>query len=132
MELSALAAVHDAAAFLKPLLSLADLYEAMKKPDLAIKVYQRLPAKSPLRRNADIQLATDLDALNRTAEATKHLEKLIANNPKDIEAIVALGNILRARKKFADCADVYSKGIAAMQHGAFLSCVKRVARDGWH
>jgi tetratricopeptide (TPR) repeat protein len=97
------------------LLSLGDLYEAMKKPDLAIKVYERMPAKSPLRRNAAIQLATDLDALDRTDEARQHLEKLIAADPKDIEAIMALGNILRARKKFADCADVYSKGIAAIE-----------------
>ena len=37
-------------------------------------------------------------------------EKLIAEHPDDIEAIMALGNILRARKEFAECADVYGKG----------------------
>ena len=51
------------------LMSLADLYESMKKPALALKVYQRVPADSPLKRNADIQLATNLDALDRTEEA---------------------------------------------------------------
>ncbi len=30
------------------LLSLADLYEALKKPELAIKAYERVPATSPL------------------------------------------------------------------------------------
>ena len=64
------------------LLSLADLYEAMKKPELAINVYERVPQKSPLRRNADIQMAIDLDALERTEEAKKQLEKLIASNPR--------------------------------------------------
>ena len=38
------------------LLSLADLYEALKKPELAIKIYERVPADSPLQRNAEIQL----------------------------------------------------------------------------
>jgi tetratricopeptide (TPR) repeat protein len=96
------------------LLSLADLYEAMKKQQLAIKIYERVPPKSPLRRNAEIQLAINLDALERTEEATKHLEKLIAGRPQDTEAILALGTILRGRKQFAECADVYSKGVATL------------------
>ena len=94
------------------LLSLADLYNSLKKPDLAIKIYDRIPASSPLRRNAEIQVASDLDSLDRTDEAKKRLEALIAEHPKDSEAIIALGNILRGRKAFADCAEVYSKAIA--------------------
>jgi tetratricopeptide (TPR) repeat protein len=96
------------------LLSLADLYEAMKKQQLAIKIYERVPAKSPLRRNAEIQLAINLDALERTDEAKKHLERLIAARPQDTEAILALGTILRGRKQFAECADIYSKGVATL------------------
>jgi tetratricopeptide (TPR) repeat protein len=94
------------------LVALADLYSAVKKPQLAIKLYERVPATSPLRRNANIQLAIDLDGLDRTDEAKKQLDKLIAEQPKDIEAVLALGNILRGRKKFAECAEVYSKGVA--------------------
>jgi len=93
------------------LLSLGDLYEAMKKPELANKTYERVPLTSPLARNAQIQLALNLDTLDRTDEAKAHLEKLIASNPGDLEAIMALGNILRGRKQFAECADVYSRGI---------------------
>jgi len=93
------------------LLSLGDLYEAMKKPELANKVYEHVPPGSPLQRNAQIQLAMNLDALDRTDEAKAHLEKLIAANPGDVEAVMALGNVLRARKQFAECADVYSKAI---------------------
>ncbi len=93
------------------LLSLADLYDSLKKPELAIKIYDRIPASSPLRRNAEIQVASDLDSLDRTDEAKKRLEALIAEHPKDSEAIIALGNILRGRKAFADCAEVYSKAV---------------------
>jgi tetratricopeptide (TPR) repeat protein len=91
------------------LMSLADLYEQLKKPQLAIHVYQRVPAESALKRNADIQLATNLDALDRTDEAKKLLEKLIASRPNDLEAVTALGNIMRARKQFADCGETYSR-----------------------
>ena len=93
------------------LLSLGDLYEAMKKPELANKTYERVPLTSPLHRNAQIQLALNLDALDRTDEAKASLEKLIAADPADLEAIMALGNVLRGRKQFAECADVYSKGV---------------------
>jgi tetratricopeptide (TPR) repeat protein len=96
------------------LLSLADLYEQMKNPRLAIRIYERVPQNSPLRRNADIQLAVNLDTLDRTDEAKKRLEKLIGDRPADIEAIMALGNILRGRKAFDECAQVYGKGISTI------------------
>jgi tetratricopeptide (TPR) repeat protein len=96
------------------LLSLADLYEAMKKPDLAIKTYERVPLTSPLLRNAQIQMALNLDTLERSDEAKANLEKLIAAHPADLEAIMALGNVLRGRKQFAECAEVYSKGVATI------------------
>jgi tetratricopeptide (TPR) repeat protein len=96
------------------LLSLADLYESVKKPPMAIKVYERMPASSPLKRNAQIQLATNLDAADRSEEAIKILKDVTAEDSKDVEAIMALGNIERGRKKFADCATTYSKAIDVM------------------
>ncbi len=93
------------------LLSLADLYETVKKPAMAIKVYERMPASSPLKRNAQIQLATNLDAAERSDEAIKILKTVTTEDARDLEAIMALGNIERGRKKFADCAQTYSLGI---------------------
>src|SRR5437868_4224340 len=100
------------------LLSLADLYESVKKPAMAIKVYERMPANSVLKRNAQIQLATNLDAAERSDEAIKILKGVTAEDPKDIEAVMALGNIERGRKKFADCAQTYSMGIDVMPAAA--------------
>lgn len=96
------------------LLSLADLYESVKKPPMAIKVYERMPAGSPLKRNAQIQLATNLDAAERSEEAIKILKDVTAEDPRDIEAIMALGNIERGRKRFSDCAQTYTQAIEAM------------------
>jgi tetratricopeptide (TPR) repeat protein len=93
------------------LLSLGDLYEDLKKPELAIKAYERIPTSSPLARNAQIQEAVDLDALDRTDEAKQKLDHVIAEHPKDTEAIVELGNIQRGRKQFADCGTTYGKAI---------------------
>jgi tetratricopeptide (TPR) repeat protein len=94
------------------LLSLADLYEGLKKPDLAIKTYERMPGSSPLERSALIQRAIDLDGSERSDEAKTDLQKLISAAPTDVEAITALANIERGRKEFAGCADTYAKAIA--------------------
>ena len=96
------------------LLSLADLYESVKKPELAIKVYKRVSTSSPLYRNAAIQMAANLDSLNRADEAEKHLNALIKEHPDDLEAIMALGNVLRSHKKFTECVDAYSRGVATL------------------
>ncbi|MCW5689293.1 MAG: tetratricopeptide repeat protein [Pseudolabrys sp.] len=104
-------ALHLAPSHPLALLSLADLYESLKKPDMAIKIYERIPANSPLYRNASIQMAADLDALDRSDEAQKRLDEIIKADPKDLEATLALGNLLRGRKKFAECGEAYSKAI---------------------
>jgi tetratricopeptide (TPR) repeat protein len=96
------------------LLSLGDLYETVKRPQLAIKAYERVPANSPLKRNAQIQLATNLDAVERSEEGIKILKALTEESPKDIESIMALGNIERGKKKFAECGDTYTLAIDAL------------------
>jgi tetratricopeptide (TPR) repeat protein len=93
------------------LLSLADLYENLKQPELAIEAYSHIPANSPLKRNADIQMGLNLESLERTEEAKKQLDQLVEQHPDDLEAIVALGNVLRSRKQWKEAADVYSKAI---------------------
>ncbi|WP_246088582.1 tetratricopeptide repeat protein [Phreatobacter stygius] len=94
------------------ILSLADLYEFLKLPQRAIGVYDDMPQSSPLYRNAQIQRALNLDLLDKTDDARKVLQDLIAKKPNDLEALQALGNILRSRKIFAEAAEVYTKAIA--------------------
>lgn len=98
---------HDMA-----ILSLADLYEYLKLPHRAIVVFEAMPEASPLYRNAQIQRALNLDQIERTDEARKALTELIAAHSDDLEAHLALGNILRGRKLFAEAADAYSKALA--------------------
>ncbi|HEX5779196.1 MAG TPA: tetratricopeptide repeat protein [Xanthobacteraceae bacterium] len=94
------------------LLSLGDLYESLKKPELAIEAFSRIPASSPLKRSAEIQVALNLDQIERTDEARTRLSNLIAKYPDDLEALTALGNVLRARKKYTDAVVVYDRAIA--------------------
>ena len=101
------------------LLSLADLYETMKKPQLAIDMYRRVPADSALHRNAEIQLAANLDSLEKTEEAKDHLRKLIEENPADIEATMMLGHIERSTQAICRlCHDLFAGDRPAGESGA--------------
>ncbi len=103
--------------YLKPgadltLMALGDLLFGAERCEDALQVYDQIPKGSTLRRNADIQSGLCLDVLDRTDEAAARLGALIAADPEDLDAIAALGNIYRARERFAEAAEVYSKGIA--------------------
>lgn len=94
------------------LAALASGYETAKKYDGAIATYDRIQDGSPLQRAIDIRKAFDLNSLDRPDEAKVLLEKVIAADPTDLKPLDALGNILRARKRFSEAADVYTKAIA--------------------
>ena len=104
------------------LLSLGDLYETLKKPELAIEAFSRIPATSPLKRSAEIQVALNLDQLKRADEAHTRLSALVEKYPNDLESLTALANVLRARKKYPESIAVYDKAMAL---------VKTPARQHW-
>ncbi|MBA4791792.1 MAG: tetratricopeptide repeat protein [Rhizobiales bacterium] len=93
-------------------LTLADLYEQLKQPQQAIEVYEKVPGDSPLKRNAEVQMAVNLDSIDKHDEARKHLQALIKQDPKDLEALVALAGIERNRKMFSECAKTYDQALA--------------------
>lgn len=103
-------------------LTLADLYEQMKQPEKAIAVYEKVPANSPLKRNAEVQMAINLDTVGKFDEARKHLVALVTADPKDTEALVALGSLYRGHKMFAECATTYDK---------VISQIKDPAKNNW-
>ncbi len=91
---------------------LGDIYEDIKQYEPAIKAYEEVPKSSPLRKNADIQIASNMNRLERHDDARKRLEKIIAKYPEDRRPVVVLANILRGSKKFAEAAEIYTKAIA--------------------
>jgi tetratricopeptide (TPR) repeat protein len=94
------------------LISLADLYEQMRRPAKVVETFERVPANSPMKRTAEIQLALALDDLDRTDEALRHLDGLLRNNPDDVEVWTTRGNILRGKKRFEEANAAYERAIA--------------------
>ena len=94
--------------------TLASLFEQLKQGDQVIAAYQLVPAASPLKMGADIQIALELDGLGKADEATKRLTELVAAKPHDVDALSALAELQRAAKKYTEAAATYDQAIAAV------------------
>jgi tetratricopeptide (TPR) repeat protein len=93
------------------LVTLADVYERLKQFERANEIFARIPKGSAVRPSAEIAIGQNLETLQRGEDAVRHLEGLMKERPDDVEVIMALGNVLRSRKRFADAAEVYSKAV---------------------
>ncbi|WP_421693456.1 tetratricopeptide repeat protein [Aestuariivirga sp.] len=93
---------------------LGDTYEDMKRYDKALAAYQRVPVDSPLRTNADMEIAVCLQHLERKDDALAKLKEVIAREPKNFDAIVTLGNLYRNNEDFANAATTYDSAIALL------------------
>ena len=91
---------------------LGDTYEDMKLYEEAIAAYEQVPPDSPLRVNAEMEIAVSLQRLDRREEAQAKLKQLIARDPKNYDAIVTLGNLYRNNEDYANAAKAYDDAIA--------------------
>ena len=104
------------ALFLRPDLDLAavtvaNLFEDIKRNDEAIRAYELVPAASPMRESAEIQAGLELESIGRADDALKRLQEIVAAHTKDVEAWSALGSLQRSAKNFEDAAASYDKAI---------------------
>lgn len=90
---------------------LGGAYEAQKRWADAVAAYDRIGKASPLYLNARIQTAMALDKLDREEEAVRVLRRVVRENPDRIEPLVALGDIHRAKEKYAEAAVEYERAI---------------------
>ena len=97
---------------------LADRFESLRKFDSAITIYHGIEPSSPYFRMAQIQAALDEQRLGKNDDAIADLKKLVATDPKDSEAWVALGDTYRAIDKFQDAVDAYDRAEKAIPQPA--------------
>ncbi len=92
-------------------MALAEAYEESKHYHLANQIYEKIGKDSPLWPGATVRRAFNLNSLDRVDEAKESLDELIAAYPKDITAVEAQGNILRAHKRYREAVDYYTRAI---------------------
>ncbi len=93
------------------LVTTADVFERMKQTEAAVATLRRVPATSPLKSTAEVQIGLSLEGLGRGEEAVAQLERIKAERPEDTEVLVALANVLRSRKKYVEAAEIYGQAL---------------------
>jgi len=105
------------ALFLEPeqpfaLASLAVAHETMRQYQSAIDTYDRIPRGTPLQQSIEIRKALNFNSLDKVDTAKELLENVSKQDPSDIKSLDALGNIMRARKRYPEAADYYTRALA--------------------
>ena len=95
-------------------LALANIFELTKKYDSAITMFDKIPADSPLASQIAIRKAVNLNSLDQVDSAEKLLVETAKLDPADSRPYDALGTILRARKKYEEAANYYTKAISLL------------------
>jgi tetratricopeptide (TPR) repeat protein len=86
-----------------------DLLVAGKRYEDAIEAYRRVDKASAYSWNARQKLAEALDKVKRGDEALKILQDMTEERSDVADAALALGNMLRAKERFAEAAVAYDK-----------------------
>ncbi|WP_119271971.1 tetratricopeptide repeat protein [Taklimakanibacter deserti] len=93
---------------------LGDIYESMNSYQRSIDAYDAIEKNSVLKPNAELEVAVNLQRLEKKDEAKARLKALTQADPKDYEALVTLGNLYRNNEEFAPAADTYNAAIALL------------------
>jgi Flp pilus assembly protein TadD len=94
------------------LLLAADILEDSNRAEQAIAMYRRIPASSPLAWSARLRSATLLDDIGRTDDAIATLAALADEQPARPDALIAMGDLLRGKERFAEAVVAYDKAMA--------------------
>ncbi len=91
---------------------LGDIYENLKRPTQAIDAYEQVPEGSPLHANAEMEIAVNLQRLERKDEALARLGAIVARDSRNYDALVTMGNLHRNNEDYAKAAVAYDRAIA--------------------
>jgi tetratricopeptide (TPR) repeat protein len=94
------------------LLLVADILDSSGRPADANVLFARIPKDSPLSWSARLRMAENLQTLGKSDEAIAELRAMGAERSDRIEAMVALGQLLRIRQDYEGAAKAYDAAIA--------------------
>jgi tetratricopeptide (TPR) repeat protein len=92
-------------------LLLADVLSTQNKPEASLAVLAEIPPSSPYSWSARLRVAANLEMLNRTDEAITQLKGMSAEAPSRAGAAMQLGDLLRAKKRFAEAVEAYDEAM---------------------
>jgi len=92
-------------------LLLADVLSTQNKPEASLAVLAEISPSSPYSWSARLRVAANLEMLTRTDEAITQLKGMSAEAPSRAGAAMQLGDLLRAKKRFAEAVEAYDEAM---------------------
>jgi Flp pilus assembly protein TadD len=103
--------------------AMGNVYEAIRRYQQANEIYERIPPGTPMHWITSLRKAVNLNLLDQVEESKALLESLAKQRPEEITPQDTLGNIMRARKRYGEAIEHYSRAIAL---------IKAPAQQHWH
>lgn len=94
---------------------LGEIFEAVGKWEQAIDAYKLVAKNSPLYANAQVQVAVNLDRLDREDQAVSRLRRLIDRGDGGSDAVISLADVLRGRSRFEEAAKEYTRAFTMVE-----------------
>lgn len=92
-------------------LALADVYSDFRQYERANALYKSLAQSDGLDDKAQLRLAVNLNQMGNLPEALALLDTMSRKAPAQYEPLIAKGDLLRTRLKFAEAVEAYSQAI---------------------
>lgn len=92
-------------------LALGQLLDTETQHDAANRIYDAIPATSPMKPTAVVRIAQNLDSMGDRTEALRRLRNIVATSPDDLDAISVLGDLLRYDEQYLDAAKAYTQAL---------------------
>jgi len=93
-------------------LAIGRIAQLQDDPAGAIRAFERVAESSPFYWEAQLAKASALKDQDKSEEAVALLRELARRRPERIDALVQLGDLLRAEERFAEAGDAYGEAIA--------------------
>jgi tetratricopeptide (TPR) repeat protein len=92
-------------------LLIADILDSQGRGIEAVAAYDAIQMASPLSWSARLRAASILNSLEKTEAAVSRLRALAAERPDRADPLIALGDILRHKKRFREAIGAYDEAL---------------------
>ncbi len=92
-------------------LAIGNLLDASRRYREANAIYSAISDNSLLKPGAIVLIANNIDSMGNRGEAIRRLENIIAKEPKNLEAIKALGDLLRMDEQYDAAVAMYTRAL---------------------